>query len=105
VFEMTSVEPMGDCSRALHRLGFPAAARHFFDAHVVADAHHRTVAAGLAAELVRHEPQLAADIVFGAQAVTAVEAAFSAHLMRSWSAGCSSLLPAWSTSSTSAGMA
>ena len=92
LFEMTSVEPMGRYSVALRRHGASAAARHFYDAHVVADAHHQTVAAEqLAAGLVRQEPALAADVVFGAQAVTAVEARLSAHLMRSWEAGRTSL--------------
>lgn len=92
VFEMTSVDPMADYSRALHRLGHDSAARHFFDAHVVADAHHSSVAADdLAGELVRQEPHLAADIVLGAQAVMAVEAVFDAHLLASWAAGRTSL--------------
>lgn len=94
VFEMTSVEPMGRYSAALRRFGYDAAARHFYDVHVVADAHHRTVAAEhLAAALVEAEPALAADVVFGAQALTAVEGAFTAHLLRCWKSGRTSLRP------------
>ncbi len=94
VFEMCSVEPMGRYSAALRRLGYDADARHFYDVHVVADAHHQSVAAeGLAAALVEAEPALAPDVVFGAQALSAVESAFTAHLLRSWAAGQSSLRP------------
>ena len=41
LFEMTSVEPMGRYSVALRRHGAGAAARHFYEVHVVADAHHQ----------------------------------------------------------------
>ncbi len=101
VFEMTSVAPMADFSAALRRLGFGPDARHFFDAHVVADAHHQKVAAeDLAVHTVAQEPDLAHDIVFGAQALMTLEQAFAAHLLRSWTAGRSSLLPAADASGT-----
>jgi hypothetical protein len=92
VFEMTSVEPMGRYSVALRRHGFGPWARLFYDTHVVADAHHQTVAARqLAGGLAREEPELGADILFGAQAVSVVEARFTRHLLDSWSAGRTSL--------------
>lgn len=95
VFEMTSVAPMGDLSAALRRLGLGSDARHFFDAHVVADAHHQEVAAErLAAHTVRQEPTLARDVVFGAQAVTMLEARLGEHLLRCWERRQSSLLGA-----------
>ncbi len=95
IFEMTSVEPMGRYSAALRRHGLGSAARHFFDVHVVADAYHQRLAAtDLAGGLAAQEPALVPDILFGAHAVTAVEAAFSAHLLESWKRGGSSLLPA-----------
>jgi hypothetical protein len=93
VFEMTSVEPMGRYSVALRRHGFGPWARLFYDTHVVADAHHQTLAArDLAGGLVRAEPHLAADVLFGAQALSAVERRFTDHLLGSWEAGRSSLL-------------
>jgi hypothetical protein len=93
VFEMTSVEPMGRYSVALRRHGFGPWARLFYDTHVVADAHHQTVAAReLAGGLARDEPELATDILFGAQAITAVEARFTRHLLDSWVAGGTSLV-------------
>ena len=93
VFEMTSVEPMGRYSVALRRHGFGPWARLFYDTHVVADAHHQTLAArDLAGGLIRSEPQLAADVLFGAQALSAVERRFTEHLLGCWKAGRSSLL-------------
>ncbi|MEP6697223.1 MAG: iron-containing redox enzyme family protein [Pseudonocardiales bacterium] len=92
VFEMTSVEPMGRYAAALRRHGFGPAARHFYEVHVVADAHHQQVAGtALAGGLAAQEPALARDIVFGAHAVTAIEANFSRHLLTSWQADATSL--------------
>ena len=93
VFEMTSVEPMGRYSVALRRHGFGPWARLFYDTHVVADAHHQTVATrDLAGGLVRDEPQLERDVVFGAQAISVLEQRFSRHLLDAWAAGRTSLL-------------
>jgi len=95
VFEMTSVEPMGRYAAALRRLGFGPSARHFYEVHVVADAHHQTVAAtALAGGLARQEPEITANILFGARAVMAVEGRFSTDLMHAWTRGESSLRPA-----------
>ena len=93
VFEMTSVEPMGRYSVALRRHGYGPWARLFYDTHVVADAHHQTLAArDLAGGLLRAEPHLYGDVMFGAQALTAVECRFTDHMLTSWNAGRSSLL-------------
>ena len=94
VFEMTSVEPMTRYAATVRRLGLPPAACRFYDVHVEADAHHQVVAAsGLAGGLASTEPQLAGDIIFGARAIMALEGRFTAHLLDSWAAGASSLLP------------
>jgi hypothetical protein len=92
IFEMTSVEPMGRYSVALRRHGFGPWARLFYDTHVVADAHHQSVAADeLAAGLVLQQPALAGDVLFGAQALMAVEERFTRHLLDAWARGESSL--------------
>jgi Iron-containing redox enzyme len=92
IFEMTSVEPMGRYSVALRRHGFGSAARHFYEVHVVADAHHQKVAAyDMAGPLVRAEPELARDVMFGAWAVTTVESRFSKAMREAWERGESSL--------------
>ena len=93
VFEMTSVTPMGRYSVALRRHGYGPWARLFYDTHVVADAHHQTLAArDLAAGLLRDEPDQAGAILFGATALSFVERRFTEHLLESWGAGRSSLL-------------
>jgi hypothetical protein len=92
LFEMTSVEPMGAYAAALRRLGLAAGARHFFEVHVVADAHHQTVAArDLAAALVAQDPTLAADVVFGARATTVVEGRCAEAILTAWDEGRSAL--------------
>ena len=94
IFEMTSVGPMGRYARALERLGVAPEARRFYEVHVAADAHHQTVASeGMAATLAAEEPALAADILFGAAAVVAVESRFAAHVLDAWAGGRSSVLP------------
>jgi hypothetical protein len=85
LFEMTSVEPMGRYSQALRRMGFGPAARHFFEVHVVADAHHERVAAhDLAGGLAAQDPRLSGDIVFGARCAGLVEHAFAESLLDAW---------------------
>jgi Iron-containing redox enzyme len=91
-FEMTSSEPNGRYARGLRRLGAGDDAADFFDEHVEADALHEAVAAhDLAGGLARCEPELAADIVFGARALMLLEAGFATALLDAWSAGRSSL--------------
>ncbi len=92
VFEMTSVAPMSAYSAALRRHGLPPAARLFFDTHVVADAHHQTVAAdSLATGLVDEEPELAADLLFGARAAMVLEDHAARPILAAWQAGVSAL--------------
>lgn len=92
-FEMTSVPVMSAYSAALRRLGAPQDACHFFDVHVVADAHHQNVAAdGLAAGLVEQDPSSASLILFGADALAWTESQFSDHVLGAWQEGRSSLL-------------
>jgi Iron-containing redox enzyme len=91
VLEMTSSEPMRRYAAALRRLGAGDAAG-FFDEHVEADSVHEQLAAhDLAGGLVRQEPALARDVLFGARAVLAAEARFAEHVLGRWRAGESSL--------------
>jgi hypothetical protein len=92
LFEMTSSVPNGRYARGLRRLGLGEDVCDFFDEHVVADAVHENIAAvDLAGGLARHEPEVAADVLFGARALAHVEARWARHLMASWEAGVSSL--------------
>jgi Iron-containing redox enzyme len=93
LFEMCSVVPMRRYAATLRRLGVPDGAP-FYDVHVDADARHEVIALrDMAVALATDEPPLAADIVFGARALAAVEARFAQSLISAWGAGRSSLLP------------
>ena len=92
LFEMTSVGPMGRYAAALERLEVGAAARQFYEVHVEADAGHRKIALDeMVAGLVEQEPAAAADVIFGARALSEVERRFTQHLLNSWSNGQTSL--------------
>ena len=86
VFELTSVVPMGRYSRALERHGFGPDVRHFYDTHVVADAHHGPLARdGLVQTFVDEFPDGAGLVLFGARSVMELERRFADHLLTSWS--------------------
>jgi hypothetical protein len=92
-FEMTSSVPNRRYANALRRLGFGARATDFFDEHVEADAVHENVAAvDLAGGLVRLEPALCADVLWGASALVELESRWARHLLDAWENGASSLL-------------
>jgi hypothetical protein len=93
LFEMTSTIPNRCYGNGFRRLGFDDDATRFFDEHVEADSVHEVLAGDLAAGLAAREPALAADIVFGAEALALLEDRFSAALLDAWSAGRSSLRP------------
>ena len=83
LFEMTSSIPNRRYAAGLRRLGARRArAPTFFDEHVEADAVHENIAAvDLAGGLARAEPELAADILWGARALVAVEARWAGHVL------------------------
>jgi hypothetical protein len=92
MFEMTSAQPNRRYGNALRRLGFGLEATDFYDEHVEADAVHENIAAyDLAGGLARQEPELAADIVFGARALLFLEDRFARHLLEAWRQSRSSL--------------
>jgi hypothetical protein len=91
-FEMGSSLPNGRYARGLRRLGFDGRATAFFDEHVTADAVHENLAAvDLAGGLARQQPELAADVLWGARALVDVEARWARHLTGAWDEGRSSL--------------
>jgi Iron-containing redox enzyme len=91
-FEMTSSIPNRRYGNALRRLGYGPEVTHFYDEHVEADAVHENIAAwDLAGGLAAEEPEVAADILFGARALLQVEARWATHLMDSWEGGETSL--------------
>jgi len=92
LFEMCSVVPMTRYLNAARRVGDLPALERFYAVHVEADAHHSQVALHqMAASLARQEPQLSPDIIFGAAALSRVEARFARHVLQSWNAGVTSL--------------
>jgi hypothetical protein len=93
IFEMTSTLPNRAFGHGFRRLGFDAEATRFFDEHVEADSVHELLASDLAVSLVAREPALAADVVFGARALAALEDRSSRHLLGAWRAGVPTLLP------------
>jgi hypothetical protein len=92
---MTSSIPNGRYAAALRRLGHGEAATAFFDEHVEADAVHENVAAvDLAGGLMRDQPHLAADVMFGAAALALLDARWAEYVLDAWSHERSSLLAA-----------
>ena len=92
IYEMTSSQPNRFYGNGFRRHGFDAGVTHDFDEHVEADAVHEQIAGrDLAGALVEAEPELLADVLFGATAVMAIDSRLSAHLLGAWEAGQSSL--------------
>jgi Iron-containing redox enzyme len=91
-FEMTSSVPNRRYSRGFARLGATAAARRFFDEHVEADAVHEQLAVhDLCGALVRDEPHLSADVLFGAACCLHLDAQFARAVLGCWQRDRSSL--------------
>jgi hypothetical protein len=96
LFEMTSSIPNRRYATGLRRLGIDTVdATGFFDEHVTADAVHENIAAvDLAGGLVRVEPLLVDDILFGARALVELEARWATMLLDAWHADRMALRPA-----------
>ena len=93
LLEMDSTQPNRRYGNGLRRLGLGAAATDFYDEHVEADAVHEALAAhDLAGALAVDEPNLAPDILFGAQAMLALDETTGKQLYDAFRAGRSSLL-------------
>jgi len=92
LFEMTSSIPNRRYGAGLRRLGYGEDATAFFDVHVVADAVHESIAAvDLAGGLARQDPNLGADVIWGARALLALDGVWARHVVSAWKAGHSSL--------------
>ena len=92
LLEMDSTMPNRRYGNALRRLGFDATATDFYDEHVEADAVHEALAAhDLAGALAVDEPALVPDILFGAQAMLALDETIGHRLYDAFRAGETSL--------------
>ena len=79
-------------AEAMRRTGAGAAAEHFYDEHVEADAvHEQVVRHDVIGGLLAEEPHLAADVAFGVDATGLVEDRFADRLLAAWRSGRSSL--------------
>jgi hypothetical protein len=93
LFEMTSSVPNARYAAGLRRLGFGVPTTMFFDEHVEADAVHEQLALhALAGALARQEPALTDSILFGAEALSALDKRWATHVLGAWQRGQSSLL-------------
>ncbi|HYI35155.1 MAG TPA: iron-containing redox enzyme family protein [Thermoleophilaceae bacterium] len=92
LFEMSSAVPSKRYADAMRRLGW-AHATGFYDEHVEADSVHENIAAvHLAGGLIRQDPRMGRDVLFGAQALAALDRRWADHVFARWEAGLSSLL-------------
>lgn len=90
--EITSPPGSSRLVAALRRMGAPQACVAFYAEHVEADAvHEQVVRVDVVEDLIRHAPELEADVVFGMRARDAVENRLADLMMSAWSAGRSSL--------------
>ncbi|NEK84595.1 iron-containing redox enzyme family protein [Blastococcus saxobsidens] len=90
--EMTSSEPSRRYSAGLRRLGHDERTTVFYDEHVEADAVHEQIASvDMCGSLVAEEPELAADVLFGAACSLAMDGLAASHLLGAWEAGSSAL--------------
>lgn len=92
VAEITSAPSARRIAQALQRFGAPPACTHFFTEHVEADAvHEQVLRRDVIGDLLRREPHLAADVVFGIAATELLEAKLAGHLLAAWHSGTTSL--------------
>ena len=90
--EMTSSEPSRRYSSGLRRLGFDESTTVFYDEHVEADAVHEQIASvDMCGAFVAENPELAADVLFGARCSLAMDGLAAQHLLGAWDAGRSAL--------------
>jgi hypothetical protein len=99
LFEITSVTPMTRYLAAARSLAVSASLEDFYGVHVEADVHHgRLAISGMVAGLIESEPGLADEVIFGAAALSRVEARFAGAVLERWQSGTTSLIgrsPGW----------
>ncbi|MBB5156926.1 iron-containing redox enzyme family protein [Saccharopolyspora phatthalungensis] len=91
--ELTSSPGSDRLVQAMRRLGCSPEATEFYAEHIEADAvHEQLVRRGVLAPLLKAEPELATDVVFGIRASTHLAAKLEALLLDRWAHNQSSLL-------------
>jgi hypothetical protein len=91
MIEVTSSPGSRRLSAAFDRLSDGGAGQRFSAEHVEADAAHEQVLRAGLRDLLRREPELAADVVLGIEAGLLLEDRFADHVLGAWGAGTSSL--------------
>ncbi|NLA34824.1 MAG: iron-containing redox enzyme family protein [Actinobacteria bacterium] len=84
-FECTSVEPMQRYVDAFAAAGASQDARRFYAVHILADAHHETVAVKLVDALAARQPERVDQLLFGVECALLVEAMFARAVLDGWS--------------------
>lgn len=93
LFEITSVVPMTRYLGAARQLAVSPSLENFYAVHVEADVHHgRLAISDMVAGFISEEPDLAAEMVFGAAALSHVEGRFAGAVLERWHSGTTSLL-------------
>ncbi|WP_435218247.1 iron-containing redox enzyme family protein [Streptomyces sp. bgisy034] len=83
--EVTSSPGSRRLAAALRRMGAGAAAQHFYDEHVTADAvHEQVVRHEVVGGLLADVPHLGPDVAFGVHATGFLEERLNAHLLKAW---------------------
>ena len=91
-YEMTSTAPNRAYGNGLRRLGGNADATRFYDEHVEADAVHEQIAAyDMCGSFCEQEPELTADLLFGARCALALDSLWAEQVLSAWERGESSL--------------
>ena len=92
LLEMTSTEPSRRYAAGLRRLGKGDDATLFYDEHVEADAVHEQVASvDMCGSLVRDEPAVHGDVLFGAAVALELETRAGTRVLADWADGRSAL--------------
>ena len=92
--EITSSPGSARLVAGLRRMGAPEECVHFYAEHVEADAvHEQVMRHDVVGDLVRREPELASDIVFGMRALDHLDGLAANKMLAAWKRGESSLLP------------
>lgn len=90
--EITTAPSARRMVQALERFGAGPACTLFFTEHIEADAvHEQVLRRDVIGDLLRREPYLAEDVVFGIAATELLEARLADHLLTAWDNGTTSL--------------
>lgn len=83
--EITTAPSAQRIAQALDRLGAGPECTLFFTEHIEADAvHEQVLRRDVIGDLLRREPRLAGDVVFGIAATELLEGRLAAHLLGAW---------------------